>query len=79
MPTKPHSKILAVIHGISLDENGGFSITRRREQVCKIHHVCPACHASQVQLVDWFHPIVIRKCRICKHVHHQFIPEEESE
>ena len=76
MTTNPRSKILAIMNGISLDENGGFMLTRRREQISKIHHVCPACHAVQVQLVSWVRPIIIRKCRICKHVHCQFIPEE---
>ncbi|WNV46014.1 thioredoxin/Dam-replacing family protein [Aeromonas phage AerS_266] len=52
----------------------GLNLAKRREQVCKVHHVCPACHAVQVQLVSWTNPIIIRKCRICKHTHRQFIP-----
>lgn len=62
--------------GSQTEENANFflTVTKRREEICKIHHVCPACHAEQVQLVSWFSPIIKRKCRICKHVHSQYIP-----
>lgn len=69
-------KLGTVMSQTEKDPSFFLNVTKRREEICKIHHVCPACHAVQVQLVSWFDPIITRKCRICKHVHREFIPME---
>lgn len=57
---------------------GAMISAARREMIGKMQLVCPSCHSSQVQLISYFKPIIVRKCRICHFLSHKFVPMEKK-